>query len=628
MSVRTILSKILLAALAMEGAVQTLPAQSLSVDGSEYALAGSYLGDQTFPALAYTGNRGFVVWQDNNAGGRYSSIVARQLTTGFAADLSGAFRVNTQLGGDQTRPSVALLSGGGAAFVWEGGQQGKRKVYARYLAADGTFTAPEALVSQTGVESVDPAVVALPNGNLIILWSAFGLDGDLFGIFGRVFNSTGQAQGDIFQVNQLNTYNQRNASAAVQKDGRVLVTWVSEQQRSVASALSNFASSDIQARYLDLKGSPTAGEFRVNTEDRVCANPVVDATEAGGFTVAWTQRSAVRTNGWDVVATWYSSTATRTAGPLVVNTTVAGDQMLPSISSVGDRQLITWTGASAQRRDRTYIYAQAFRSAVKTDGELKVNSWSAGKQMHPVVGSDGISRFAVVWTSYVGERGFDLHAQRYSLAGGLPKPDAPFISNFGANTLQATWAPVLGYALTGYEIQFDGSAAVAQKQTVYTKKNLEPSSKHTFRLRYLLANGDASPWSDYGTGTVYGEDLNGDLIPDDWQARYWGADPSKWPSSAEDSDGDGATNAREFLAGTDPTDKSSVLKQTIHRNGPFVHLEWNTVPGTVYQVQTSQNTLIPVWANLGDPRLARSNSDSIQFQTEGKSAIYRVIRAQ
>lgn len=628
MSVRTILSKILLAAMALEGAVQMLPAQSLSADGSEYALAGSYLGDQNFPALAYAGNRGFLVWQDNGAGGRYSSIVARQLSSGFAADLSGAFRVNTQLNGDQTHPSVALFTGGGASFVWEAGQQGKRKIYSRFLAPNGTFTSVETLVSQPDVESVDPAATSLPNGNVLILWSAYGLDGDLFGVFGRIFNATGQPQGDAFQINQLNSFNQRNASAAVQKDGKILVTWVSEQQRSIASPLSNIASTDIQGRYLDLKGNPTAGEFRINTEDRVCGNPVVNATESGGVTVAWTQRSGIRTNGWDVVATWYSSAGARTVGPLTVNTTLAGDQILPTIASLGDRQIIAWTGSSVQRRDRTSIYGQAFRSGVKTDGEFKVNTWSAGKQMQPVVGSDGVSRFAVVWSSYVGERGFDLHAQRYSLSGGLPKPDAPFVSNFGASTLQATWAPVLGYPLNGYEVEFDSTAAVAQKQTVYTKKNLEPSSKHTFRVRYLLANGDASPWSDYGNGTVYGEDVNGDLIPDDWQARYWGPDSSKWPSSAEDSDGDGASNAREFLAGTDPTDKLSVLKQTIHRHGAFVQLDWNTVPGTVYQVQTSLNTLIPAWVNLGEPRLARSNSDSILFQTEGKAAVYRVIRAQ
>lgn len=186
MSVRSILSKILVAVLAVEGGVKTLPAQSLSVDGSEYALAGSYLGDQNNPAIAYTGNRGFVVWQDNSAGGRYSSIAARQLTAGFAADLSGAFRVNTQLSGDQTRPSVALLTSGGAVFVWEGGQQGKRKIFARYLAANGTFVATETLVSQPDVESVDPAVASLPNGNVIVLWSAYGIDGDLFGVFGRI----------------------------------------------------------------------------------------------------------------------------------------------------------------------------------------------------------------------------------------------------------------------------------------------------------------------------------------------------------------------------------------------------------------------------------------------------------
>lgn len=628
MSVRTILSKLVVTLMVMDGAVQTLQAQSLSPDGSEYALAGSYLGDQIYPAVAYTGNRGFVAWQDNSAGGRYSSIVARQLTAGFAADLSGAFRVNTQLNGDQSRPSVGLLTDGSAVFAWEAGQAGKHRIYARFLAPNGTFTGSEFQVSQTDIEAVDASVVGLPDGNALLVWSASGPDGDLFGVFGRVYTGKGEAVGEAFQVNQLNSYNQRNPSAAVQKDGRVLISWVSEQQRFVATANQGFASCDVQARYFNSKGAALAGEFRVNTADRVCLNPVVAEADGGGFTVAWTQRSSVRTNGWDIIATWYSSGGGRSAGPLTVNTTVEGDQIIPNISGIADRQLITWTSASLRRPDRTSVYAQAFRAGVKVDGEFKVNTWSAGKQLHPAVASDGLTRFAVVWSSYVGERGFDLHCQRYSLSGSLVKPDAPFVSNFGVNTLQATWAPVQGYTLTGYEVQFDSATPVAQKQTVYTKKNLEPASQHTFRVRYILSNGDASPWSDLASATVWGEDLNGDLIPDDWQARYWGPDSSKWPGSGEDSDGDGATNAREFLAGTNPTNSASVLKQSIYRHGNAVQLEWNTVPGVVYQVQYSSNTLIPNWSNLGEPRFARSTSDSLVFQSEGRAAIYRVIRAQ
>ena len=606
----------------------TLRAQVLAADGSEYAPVGSYLGDQVQPVACYQGSKGFLVWQDNTAGGKTTSIVARQLSAGFSADLSGAFRVNTQVSASQSKPSVAMLADGSVAFAWQSNVGGKNSIQTRFLAPNGVFHGFETTASGTGVESVDPAIVPLSNGNALVVWSSLGLDADLFGIFARVFDKTGKPLGEAVQINQLYTYNQRNVAGARLSDGRVMLVWISEQQRAVATASRPFASCDVQGRYLDSEGAPLGGEFRVNTEDRICANPAVAGVASGGSVVAWTQRSNVRENGWDISASFYGSAGHRTAGPVTVNSTTGGDQIVPAVGSIADRQIVSWTSASGFRGARGSINAQAFRDGVKTAGEFKVNAWSAGRQMEPLVVSDGLTRVAIIWSSFIGDRGFDLHAQRYSIAGGLPKQDAPYVSNLGAGALQATWAPVLGYSVKSYDVQVDGGASVSVGQTLYTKKGLEPSSSHAFRVRYVLTNGEASPWSDAGVGKTWGEDDNGDLIPDDWQSRYWGSDSSVWPSSAVDSDGDGASNAREFIAGTDPTDKLSVLRQTIHRRGPLLQLEWNAIPGGLYQVQSSDNRLLPVWTNVGDPRLARSAVDSVMLTSEAKGAIYRIIRLQ
>ena len=628
MSVRMILQSLLLGMVGLDVGLNTLAAQTLAPEGSEYPIVGSYLGDQTLPAASYSANRGFLVWQDNSLGGKGSSIVARQLSSGFSAHLSGAFRVNTLVDLNHVRPVVTLLSAGNVTFAWQVGLPGHGSVYARFMGPNGAFYGTEVKISQPGVDSVDPAVGALPDGRVMIVWSASGPDGDMLGVFGQVYSGLGQAAGEIFQINTLSTFNQRNAALTVGPDGRVLVVWVSEQQRSIGTTSRPFSSTDIQGRYLDAAGVPLGNEFRINTEDRLCSNPTANVTASGKFGIVWNQRASVAADGWDIMGTWYSEGGARTAGPILVNSTTVGNQIVPSISSIGERQLVAWTSGRGVKPEKSSIYGQAFREGVKTGLQFKVNTWTSGNQSQPTVISDSLTKFTVVWSSYVGERGFDLHAQRYSMSGGLAKPEAPFVSNLGSGTLQATWAPVQGYPLRGYEIAFDQGNPTALQKTLYTKKGLEPATTHSFRLRYLLANGDASPWSDESTGKTYGEDNNGDLVPDDWQQRYWGADSSKWPSTAADSDGDGATNAREFLAGTDPNDKTSVLRQTVQRKGLGLQLIWNTVPGAVYQVQISSNENLGQWSSVGEPRLARSTSDFIVFHQEGRGALYRVIRPQ
>jgi hypothetical protein len=66
-------------------------------------------------------------------------------------------------------------------------------------------------------------------------------------------------------------------------------------------------------------------------------------------------------------------------------------------------------------------------------------------------------------------------------------------------------------------------------------------------------------------GTL-GTDTDGDGLPDDFEQLYFGQPTAADP--AADSDGDGATNAAEFRAGTSPIDAKSVLRiASIRRQG-------------------------------------------------------------
>ncbi|NQZ97573.1 MAG: LamG domain-containing protein, partial [Myxococcales bacterium] len=75
-------------------------------------------------------------------------------------------------------------------------------------------------------------------------------------------------------------------------------------------------------------------------------------------------------------------------------------------------------------------------------------------------------------------------------------------------------------------------------------------------------SADPTEWSDAdgdGVGDNADLDDDNDAMPDTWETSY-SFDPNDPSDAALDSDGDGATNGAEYLAGTDPRDNPSSLE--------------------------------------------------------------------
>src|SRR5205823_1969322 len=101
-------------------------------NGTEYAIAGSLPGDQVHPQVALNSSGGYLLWEDNYADGNGLGLSALRLDSTLSGVLS-SFRVNQNASNDQQNAKVALLKGGGAVFVWQGGKQGYQNIYARFL---------------------------------------------------------------------------------------------------------------------------------------------------------------------------------------------------------------------------------------------------------------------------------------------------------------------------------------------------------------------------------------------------------------------------------------------------------------------------------------------------------------
>ncbi len=85
-----------------------------------------------------------------------------------------------------------------------------------------------------------------------------------------------------------------------------------------------------------------------------------------------------------------------------------------------------------------------------------------------------------------------------------------------------------------------------------------------------------------------GIDSDGNGLPDSWEVQFFG---TFGVDANADADGDGASNAAEFAAGTNPTNAASAFKFAgSSYSTTDVTLQWATVGGHSYQVQILTNT--------------------------------------
>ena len=589
--------------------------------GTEFDITGKIIGDQVGTRMAMGSNGGYLVWQDNATDEFGLGISALRID--LAGNPVGApVRINSSIIGDQEQPRVGLLKSGGAIFVWEGGASGFHRVHYRVTNQEGLFIMKDRFVtSSKSGEQLEPAVAVLKNGRSVIVWTDYLNDGSFKGVSGRVVSSDGESLGEPFHLNKFTLGNQHKAQVVAMPDGRFAAVWISDQQQ-------NQRSIDVILRIFSANGQPVTEETIVSPLG-ISSNPTLTVS-GQSIVVAWEQLDLEqKVNRWDIGTRSFDFNLKPLSESIFANLNRKGDQYEPQLNGGVDGAMLVWTSLG-QDKSREAIMGRFVNSTGNfVGGEIRVNTKQELAQMQPTLSSTGQGEFLVAWsTPNIGEAGFDIVGQRYSEADNspvlLPGISVVYVNPVSQTELLVSWPAVKGLDVEHYEVYFDGLKTpkfIANTHVVWP--GLRPGSEYSFKIAYKLKNGLRSELSQVAFSKTWGHDYNGDGMPDDWQRQYFGDVASNWPAPHVDSDADGASNADEFAAGTNPSDKSDSLNVSITNLERGRRMEWDAKLGSIYQLQeTSQ--LESGWVNVDEPVLAIESRVGITLESVKKMKFYRI----
>jgi len=140
----------------------------------------------------------------------------------------------------------------------------------------------EAVANTTTAESQNqPAIAPLPGGGYVVAWTSWGQDGSDGGVYVQRYDALGNRVGGETRANVFTTGWQDNPAVSGLPGGAFVVVWTSENQDAAGGH-------GVYARVFQANGTPASSEFLVNTTtagDQWV--PAVTTLNSGDFVVTW-----------------------------------------------------------------------------------------------------------------------------------------------------------------------------------------------------------------------------------------------------------------------------------------------------------------------------------------------------
>ncbi len=410
---RSVLS--LLALVALAGGASAQPAV-----GPEFRVNTYTTYDQGESAVAADANGNFVVvWSSRYQYDELLGVFGQRFDR-LGNPQGGEFTVNTFTRGYQGEPQVAVHPAGNFVVTWTSGygQDGDGYgIFARRYDAAGNAAGPEfAVNTYSSGNQFRSDVARTAGGGFVVVWTSYLQEGPDDGVFGQVFDASGNPVGAEFQVNTYTTGHQGRPTVATAPSGDFVVVWA-----SYAFALGigqDGSAAGIFGQRFNAGGGRLGGEFRINTYTPYAQDdPDVVMDASGNFVVVWNSDMQDGSN-YGVFGQRFDATGALAGGEFTVNTYTTNHQARPSIAGEPDGHfVVSWTSSNQVNAISAgyEVFAQRFDpAAAKVGPEFRVNTYTTSDQFESAVASLGEEKFVVAWTSFSQDGdGYGVFAQRF-----------------------------------------------------------------------------------------------------------------------------------------------------------------------------------------------------------------------
>ena len=243
---------------------------------------------QDKPSVAMRPDGNFVVtWtRYNNSGNKYGNVIGRTYN-GLGTATSGEVVVSTTATRNNEAPDVAIADNGSIIVVWRGftPTTSNWDIYGQRLNANGTKAGGEFQLNSSNINiQTDPRVSMDAAGNFVGVWQSWLQDGNEYGVYAHRYSAVGLSQGSEFLVNQTTLNRQYQPDVAMANSGDFTIVWTAFGQDNLLTK-----DYGIYGRMFSTTGTALAGEFRINaTTSGNQVTPVVSRNaDNGDFVVVW-----------------------------------------------------------------------------------------------------------------------------------------------------------------------------------------------------------------------------------------------------------------------------------------------------------------------------------------------------
>lgn len=393
--------------------------ETVLVPADEWLVNQATLGYQTSPDVAAIVGGYVIVWESAGEGtqeGQGYDVVARCVDSAGQAD-GPAFEISGPLPGDQQRPSVVGLPGGGFAVAWDDELiPGDADVYLRRFAGceepeDEAARMNSFVASWQGTPRMDASLT----GELTLVWESGCMngrckeqDGSWVGVFARRLSAAGVLDPHEWQVNTFTIGQQMDADVVALPGGRLLLTWASLGQ--VGNGW------DVFSQGVSSDGDFDGSETRINVETEALQSGARIALMPNGeLLVTWMTREIDGGEG-DV----FLRRVVPGQGPLgddiAVHPEPEGEQVSPAIAALSDGTALVVFSDDQADGDGYGLSARRFDASANPVGPVwTVNEAIVHHQHHAAVAAGPDGSALIVWqNAYWDGDGWGIVARAFS----------------------------------------------------------------------------------------------------------------------------------------------------------------------------------------------------------------------